>query len=149
MEKISNLAKNDSEEAFSYLNPEDKRQTLELARLLAKRDWVLFVGSGISRPSGLPLWSDLVSKMVERLGSEATELKDPLEVASLFEAIFSRSALIAFLQELLQKPNSHPNPLPDYLLSLNPQVINTTNFDNLFQSAIKTHGFPFAFVINN
>ncbi len=149
MEKISNLAKNDSEEAFSYLNPEDKRQTLELARLLAKRDWVLFVGSGISRPSGLPLWSDLVSKMVERLGSEATELKDPLEVASLFETIFSRSALIAFLQEHLQKPNSHPNPLHDSLLSLNPPVIITTNFDNLFERDLEKHGVPYALVVSN
>src|SRR5882724_4985410 len=104
MEKDGNLAKIEPAEVFSYLSSEDKRQTLELARLIAKRDWVLFVGSGVSHPSGLPLWKDLVSMMVERLGPDAPESKDPLKVASLFERALGRNALIAFLEEKLHLP---------------------------------------------
>ena len=59
-------------EAFGYLSQEDRTNARELTRHIARRDWVLFAGSGISRRSGLPLWSDLVEKMIKRLGPENT-----------------------------------------------------------------------------
>ncbi len=89
-------------EPFNYLCEEDRLQAIELTRHIASRDWVLFVGSGVSRPSGLPLWRDLVSLMTQRLGPEAAS-QDPLEIASLFEANLGRNALVTFLRENLAK----------------------------------------------
>lgn len=149
MEKIGNLAKNNPGEPFSYLSSEDRRQALELARLIAKRDWVLFVGSGVSHLSGLPLWSNLVELMSRQLGPEADEIKDPLEVASLFETIFGRNTLIGFLKECLQKPDFNPNSLHGDLLNLRPPEIITTNFDNLFERALERQGIPYALVVSD
>lgn len=149
MEKNDNLAKNKTEENFSYLSSEDRLQALELARLIAKRDWILFVGGGISRPSGLPLWSDLVRAMVKRLGSEKVESQDPLDVASLFEANLGRNALVDFLRTNLQLPSASPNALHNRLLDLRPPVIVTTNFDDLFERALAQRETPYALVVTD
>ncbi len=55
-------------ESFDYLSQEDRLQARELARHIARENWVLFVGSGVSFKSGLPSWADLATKMRCRLG---------------------------------------------------------------------------------
>ena len=50
-------------EPFGYLSDEDRRQAIELARHIARMNWVLFVGSGLAS-SGLPLWGELTDKML-------------------------------------------------------------------------------------
>lgn len=135
-------------ERFNYLSEEDRLQAVELARHIARREWVLFAGSGISRSSGLPLWGELVEEMVERLGPEV-ESTDPLEVASLFEANFSRSSLIEFLRGHLQVSDLHSNSLHESLLDLNPSKIVTTNFDDLFEQALEQRQIPYASAATN
>ena len=133
---------------FSYLIEEDRLQAIELARHIARREWVLFAGSGISRSRGLPLWDDLVKEMVKRLGPEV-ESVDPLEVASLFEANFGRPALIKFLRDHLQVSDLHSNSLHECLLDLNPSKIVTTNFDDLFERALEQRKIPYASAATN
>ena len=95
-------------ETFRYLSPDDRDQARELAHHIARRDWVLFVGSGVSRPSGLPLWGDLINLMVQRLEVEESP-QDPLVIAEHFETVFGRDALIALLQESLHTVGFAPN----------------------------------------
>jgi NAD-dependent SIR2 family protein deacetylase len=135
-------------EPFGYLSDEDRRQAIELARHIAKMNWVLFVGSGVSRSSGLPLWGELTGKMLQRLGSDV-ETQDPLEVASLFEANMGRTALVASLQESLATLGIEPNTLHDHLIDLCPPVIVTTNFDDLLERALDRRRLPHAPIINN
>ena len=135
-------------ERFSYLSEEDRLQAVELARYIAKREWILFAGSGISRSSGLPLWGELIEEMVERLGPEV-ESTDPLEVASLFEANFSRPSLVEFLRDNLQVSDLRSNALHECLLDLNPSKIVTTNFDDLFERALEQRKIPYASAATN
>jgi tetratricopeptide (TPR) repeat protein len=133
---------------FSYLQGDDCIQAIELARHIARRDWVLFAGGGISRPSGLPLWRDLVNLMKQRLGPEA-DSPDPLEVASLFEANLGRNALVSFLRESLATLGLSSNVLHNRLLDLRPHVIVTTNFDDLLERALDQRRLPHALVITD
>ena len=135
-------------DGFNYLGEEDRLQAVELARHIARREWVLFAGSGISRSSGLPLWGDLVQKMGERLGTEI-ESQDPLEVASFFEIELGRNALISFLQENLGSPDCTPSLLHSRLLNLHPNTIVTTNFDNLLECALQQERISYALIVSN
>ena len=138
-----------SSERFSYLSEEDRLPAVELARHIARREWVLFAGSGISRSSGLPMWDDLAEQMAKRLGSEAVSQADPLEVASLFEANLDRPSLIDLLRKNLQSPEYCPNSFHDLLISLRPHDIITTNFDDLFECALEQRGIPYALVVKD
>ena len=138
-----------SPESFAYFSTDDRRQSVELARHIARRDWVLFAGSGVSHNSGLPLWKDLADEMIRRLGSKEEDTQDPLELASLFETSLGRDALVRFLRENLEKPDLYPNPLHNLLLDLRPPTIVTTNFDDLFERALQQKEVPYACVINN
>ena len=133
---------------FSYLSEEDRLRAVELARHIARGEWVLFAGSGISRSSGLPLWGELVQKMGERLGAEI-ESQDPLEVASFFEIELGRNALISFLQENLGSPNCTPSFLHNRLLHLHPNTIVTTNFDNILERALQQEGISYSLIVSN
>ncbi|MCY4387187.1 MAG: SIR2 family protein [Desulfurellaceae bacterium] len=86
--------------------------------------------------------------MVERLGPEV-ESTDPLEVASLFEANFSRPSLVEFLRDNLQVSDLRSNALHECLLDLNPSKIVTTNFDDLFERVLEQRKIPYASAATN
>lgn len=135
-------------ETFGYLSEEDRRQAIELAYHVAKGDWVLFVGSGVSRSSGLPLWRGLAQMMTERLGLES-EARDPIRIATHFETSHGRQALAAFLEETLNTFGLNPAPLHDRLLTLCPRAIVTTNVEDMLEQAIMGRRIPYKAVVTD
>ncbi len=112
-----------------------------LTTAVAEGRAVLWAGSGISMPAGLPSASALGAEMARSIQESVADYIAPpvgsgiASVASDFEMVLGRPFLLARLLELLNLPGG-VKPTPQHLaaVALFPRII-TTNYDGLFESA--------------
>jgi len=118
-----------------------------LARDIRDGRVILFVGSGLSRPLGLPSWEELIKHMAEELGFDPEVLVGPgadyLQVAEFYKL---RKGSIGELRswmdrnwsvtdEKLQNSKVHKQ-----IVDLGFPLIYTTNYDNNLERAFELHG---------
>lgn len=111
----------------------------------------VLVGAGASKGAGLPLWSELLTKMIDaavahRVIDSAREAEYRSLVArpDKFLMVASglkdnlRSHFDPFIEETFLAPKPKPTPLHQALVSLNKlQFIVTTNYDTLLERAYR------------
>jgi HEAT repeat protein len=123
-----------------------------LLKALEAKECVFFVGSGISRWSGLPDWEGLIEKMIDFLGergldrSEKREIKsvlkagDLLTAASLCTSRLRKSDLRDLIDLVFVEPSPRPHEIHTLITSLGPDSFVTTNYDRLIEDAYQeTH----------
>ncbi|MBX8619202.1 SIR2 family protein [Pseudomonas atacamensis] len=111
----------------------------------------VLVGAGASKGAGLPLWSELLTKMIDaavahRVIDSAREAEYRSLVArpDKFLMVASglkdnlRSHFDPFIEETFLAPKPKPTPLHQALVSLNKlQFVVTTNYDTLLERAYR------------
>jgi len=93
----------------------------------------LFVGAGVSKDAGLPLWNELVAPLRESLALPATE--DAPDVAQRYVDAHGRLALLKYLEVTLGRVRT-PGPMHEVLAELPVSVVVTTNYDQLLEQAL-------------
>lgn len=106
---------------------------------------VVFAGAGISKDSGIPLWSELINEIKGHL-NEDTKEEDPLKIAQILYNEKGEKEYNDIIKNSLYKYKNNYNPLHEILFELNPQHIITTNYDHYFESIIENKGLPFSVV---
>jgi hypothetical protein len=118
-----------------------------IAGALSGRQWVLFVGAGLSMGAGLPSWQELVAPLAEALG--ATDPADPLDVAQVYEGEFGRADLEATVCALTCSSGKELTEVHALLPSLRSRLWATTNFDDLLERTLKDAGADYRVAVEN
>jgi hypothetical protein len=106
---------------------------------------VVFAGAGVSKDSGIPLWSELIEEIRGHLNEDIKE-DDPLKIAQILYNEKGEKEYNDIIKKSLYKSKGIYNPLHEILFELNPQHIITTNYDHYFESIIENKGLPFSVV---
>lgn len=95
---------------------------------------IIFVGAGVSKNSGLPLWNDVIQSFKEELDLQKNDDDNALKVPQYYYDTFGQNRYFQKLEEIF-KPfnNSEPNEIHDYIAQIKPKHIITTNYDDLLE----------------
>lgn len=102
---------------------------------------VIFVGAGVSKDSGLPLWKEIIEDIKKKIKVSNTN-DDSLKIAQYYYNSRGKKEYYDFLNEKLGI-DAEPNKIHDALLELNPSHIITTNYDDLIEKAASKKGMFF------
>ncbi|MEQ1933989.1 MAG: SIR2 family protein [Fimbriimonadaceae bacterium] len=124
-------------------------------RAAAERQQVVpFVGSGMSAPSGLPTWSDLLRRISKFTNCDSATLEQHLgsfqfeEAADLLAASTNPRLLTERVEHDLRVDDSAKVSGPVRLLpALFPNLVITTNLDDVLEHAYRSCERPFAQVL--
>jgi hypothetical protein len=130
-----------------------------LLKLLQQEEAALFVGSGVSKWSGLPSWVDLLTALLDEcqaLGGSITEAraaltrKDMVGAAGQLCDQMSSSEIGSVFRRMLKFGRAKPHKIHKLIFSLGVQRFVTTNYDDLLeQQAAKSYPTtPFLNVTN-
>lgn len=117
-----------------------------LEPVVGKEDSVIFIGSGVSRWSGLPSWEGLISDLadyLEALGKDASLVRreasdgDLLQAASYGLAKLTRPQIQHFIRTASRSGSATPSALHEVLMKLGPSCFITTNYDDLVEQAFR------------
>lgn len=118
-----------------------------LARDIRNRQVILFVGSGLSRPLGLPSWDQLIKHMAEELGFDPDVLVGPgadyLQVAEFYKL---RKGSIGDLRSWMDRNWSvseerlRESRVHQQIVDLDFPLIYTTNYDNNLERSFELKG---------
>lgn len=110
----------------------------DFAYSLSQDTGVIFVGSGISAPSGLPTWSDLLKPFAATLGIELNPHDDLPTIAQFVINANgnNRGPLIQAIKERFIK-NLPLNSYHEHLKKTKIRTIWTTNYDTLLEEAFR------------
>ncbi|CAD7556223.1 SIR2 family protein [Aeromonas hydrophila] len=106
-----------------------------IRRAIDNNKLVIFVGSAVSYDSKLPTWKKLIDSMKAALDKPRTD--DYLKIAEHYHLQYGRNTYYNKINEFFPK-ESIPNKLHDLIISLRPQHIVTTNWDDLLEKTIHT-----------
>ncbi len=107
---------------------------------------VLFVGAGVSKNSGVPMWGELIEKMKSELPESVRNEKDDLKLAQLYKDSRGEKEYLEMVMGTLCHNKVIPNPIHKELLALAPAHIITTNYDDLIEQEIRNEYKQFAIV---
>lgn len=107
---------------------------------------VLFVGAGVSKNSGVPMWGELIEKMKSELPESVRYEKDDLKLAQLYKDSRGEKEYLEMVMNTLCHNKVIPNPIHKELLALAPAHIVTTNYDDLLEQEIRNEYKQFAIV---
>ena len=116
---------------------EDSKQIIRKAS--ANNKLVVFVGSGVSANSGIPMWNGIINEIKERIDFDSENEQDNLVIAQYFYNSRGEKEYYDLLKDKLDL-DVEPNELDDKILELNPYHIITTNYDNLIESQATKKG---------
>jgi len=117
-----------------------------LKRVLGQPDTVLFIGSGISRWSGLPSWTELIEELaafVEDAGESAELIRsearrgDLLQAASYGFDKLTKHQIGDFIRKACRQGTARPQEIHRKIVSLGPRCFITTNYDDLIEEGLR------------
>jgi hypothetical protein len=131
----------------------DKRYA-DLLAAVGRQQVVPFVGSGMSVPSGLPIWSDLLRRVREFTQCDRAALERLLEAYSFEEAadLLASGTNSRLLTERIEHdlrvddPSAVSGPVR-LLPALFPKLVITTNLDDVLEQAYRSCERPFTHVL--
>src|SRR5690625_15964 len=127
------------------MSAEFKNNISRIKQAIESDQLVVFAGAGISKDSGIPLWSELIKLIKGQLNEEIQD-KDPLKIAQILYNEKGEKEYNDIVEDLIFKNAGKYNPIHEAIFDLNPQHIITTNYDYYFEDIIKDKGLPFSFV---
>lgn len=120
---------------------------LSLVKHLNEPETVIFVGSGVSRWSGLPSWEGMISELIEFLdaaGKNADLVRDEHKNGELLQAAsyafdqLTQQQIGEFIRQSCRYGKAKPHDIHRKIIELGPTSFVTTNYDNLLEEALRT-----------
>lgn len=115
----------------------NKEHFKTIRKAIENNKLALFVGSAVSFDSNLPSWGELISLMKRALELPRTD--DYLKIAEHYYLQYGRNTYYSKIKDFFPS-GSQPNLLHELLLTLKPQHIITTNWDDLLEKSISNNG---------
>lgn len=112
-----------------------KSHIQQLRKAIRNNKLVIFVGAGVSKSAGVPLWGELIDELKKELDLPKSEV-DYLKIPQIYKNMRKEKEYLERIREILYDGQKQPNDIHDALLDLNPCHIVTTNYDDLFEQAI-------------
>jgi len=111
----------------------------------------VFIGSGISKTSDsescrLPDWTQLINSIKNELNK--TNEQDFLKIAQLYYLSFGPYVYFNKIKSYFPD-NIGPSIIHDMIFELNPQIIITTNWDNILDNAVRKHGYLYDIIASD
>lgn len=110
---------------------------------------VIFVGAGVSKNSNIPFWSELIQIIRDKYLTGLDEKTDYLKVAQLFYNQRGKKEYYDIVKQILLHKKATYNPINEAILSLNPEHIITTNYDDLFEQVINRDRLQYDVISQN
>lgn len=129
-----------------------------VAEILERPDAILFIGSGLSRWSGLPSWPQLLSKFatfVEGCGGNAAIVRREITNNNLLQAAsyavdqVTQPQFAQFMRKACLAEEASPHEIHKYIVNLGPTCYISTNYDRLLEAALYKWGSNVFRVITN
>jgi SIR2-like domain len=117
-----------------------------LKAIIGQTDTILFIGSGISRWSGLPSWGGLILELADFLeshGIDASIVRRESDSGELLQAAsyafdrLTKSQICEFVRKSCRVGNAHPHPVHEKIVTLGPTCFVTTNYDHLIEDSLR------------
>ncbi|MCD5461900.1 SIR2 family protein [Lactobacillus delbrueckii subsp. bulgaricus] len=104
---------------------------------MLNKNLVLFVGAGVSKNSGMPLWSEAVDQIAKAVGVDPKKF-DNLKIPQFYYNDRGKKEYTQFMKQIFRygdvlKPCEIHNQIVDFDLD----TIITTNYDNLIEQAFQ------------
>jgi SIR2-like domain len=115
----------------------NKEHFKTIRKAIENNKLAVFVGSAVSFDSKLPSWGELIESMTKSL--ELSGNNDYLKIAEHYYLEYGRNTYYNKINDFFPS-GSQPNDLHDLILSLKPQHIVTTNWDDLLEKSISKKG---------
>jgi NAD-dependent SIR2 family protein deacetylase len=122
----------------------------DLIESIQQGNCVVFVGAGLGKQAGLPLWDELLDNMKNKLLNEINDAKikadtekyfkiekDPLELAQWFKDNIGNGECYQFLTQQFRNKDIYFSPAHRELAHLPVNLFITTNYDKLLESALR------------
>ncbi|RJS63083.1 SIR2 family protein [Priestia filamentosa] len=108
---------------------------------------IFFVGSGVSKNSGYPLWNEFVERFAKGIYTEENRPKqmDLLKVPQYYYNSRGSKEYIDVINDVFNIKAS-PNDIHQKILDFTPQHIITTNYDSLVEEASENRGLFYSVV---
>lgn len=109
-------------------------------RSLIEGNAAIFIGSGFSRKSGLPTWSELLKDAATKINVEIHEDTDLVTLAQYIKNEGKAHAVKKIITEKIDSCNAKPTDQHNILAQLPIQSYWTTNYDNLIETSLSNTG---------
>ena len=119
----------------------------QLGKLASQGHLALFLGAGVSVPAGLPTWTRLLDTLAASGGFDTTDLR---QLPLLDQAQLLSIRLPTTLGQQVAKITSRatrPSLAHALLAGLGCQEVVTTNYDRLYEMAVRASGQPITTVL--
>lgn len=116
-----------------------KSHILQIQKAMKQNKLVIFAGAGVSKSCGVPTWGELIAELKKELDIDSYE-SDYLKIPQLYRNLRKDKEYFERIKEILKDGNMDIkyNDIHKAILDLNPCHIVTTNYDDLFEQAIKS-----------
>jgi hypothetical protein len=110
-----------------------------------------FVGAGISKTvettnSKLPDWSELIAEIRSEINDKNEQ--DYLKIAQLYYITFGEHKYHNTIKKYFPE-TIEPSIIHEMIFDLNPQIIITTNWDNILDNSIKKQGYLYDIICSD
>ena len=100
---------------------------------------ILFVGAGISKDSGYPLWREVIESFGDELYGKDEEYNfDYLKIPQYYYNTFGKIKYEEKILESFNEHNARPNPIHKQIDRIAPKHIITTNYDTLIEDQLNS-----------
>lgn len=126
----------------------NEKAIIYIADELMKKRLAVFVGAGCSIAMGLPSWSKLIGDIQSKFKIKTNE-KDLLRVAVKIE---KEIGAVPFREEISDRIKTYPHSpgtLHKSLISLDANLLITTNYDRLLEDAFRNEGLAPSVIIQD
>ena len=117
-----------------------------LKHVLAQKDTVLFIGSGMSTWSDIPPWTELIEELacfIEASSANADLVRSEARKGDLLQAAsygfdkLTKQQIGEFIRAACRYGIAEPHEIHRKIISLGPRCFVTTNYDNLIEESLR------------
>lgn len=106
-----------------------------------EKQLVLFVGAGASVDAGMPLWSNAIKQIKEKLSLEDENL-DYLIIPQYYYNARGQKEYTQLMREIFRYDDKlHHQPVHNAIIKFDADTIITTNYDHLIEQSAEDNGF--------